>query len=101
MEPGPESIKSLQTSGKMHTGEIPADNVRVAFFSDSLPERNGTGAYYHDLAGQLSPHLESLHISNPTRETFIVFLPMRRSHTTTGDSNYSASGKDSKNSTPI
>ena len=65
MEPGPESIKSLQTSGKMHTGEILADNVRVAFFSDSLPERNGTGAYYHDLAGQLSPHLESLHIFQP------------------------------------
>ena len=65
MEPGPESIKSLQTSGKMHTGEIPADNVRVAFFSDSLPERNGTGAYYYDLAGQLSPHLESLHIFQP------------------------------------
>lgn len=27
----------------------------MAFFSDSLPERNGTGAYYHDLL----PHLQS------------------------------------------
>lgn len=39
--------------------------VRVAIFSDSLPERNGTGAYYHDLATQLSPRLEALEIFQP------------------------------------
>lgn len=43
----------------------PAQNVRVAFFSDSLPERNGTGAYYHDLAGQLGPEVEALEIFQP------------------------------------
>lgn len=39
--------------------------VRVAFFSDSMPERNGTGAYYHDLAEQLAPKLEALEIYQP------------------------------------
>lgn len=39
--------------------------VRVAFFSDSLPERNGTGAYYHDLAGQLAEQVEALGMFQP------------------------------------
>ena len=43
----------------------PAAHIRVAFFSDSLPERNGTGAYYYDLAGQLGPHVESLEVFQP------------------------------------
>ncbi len=30
--------------------------LRAAFFSDALPERNGTGAYYHDLLPQLAAH---------------------------------------------
>lgn len=29
-------------------------SIRAAFFSDALPERNGTGAYYHDLLPQLA-----------------------------------------------
>ena len=38
--------------------EIPSDtsDLRVAFLSDSLPERNGTGAYYYDLAAHLRGH---------------------------------------------
>jgi len=43
----------------------PAAHIRVAFFSDSLPERNGTGAYYHDLAGQLAPNVEALEVFQP------------------------------------
>jgi glycosyltransferase involved in cell wall biosynthesis len=39
--------------------------IRVAYFSDSLPERNGTGAYYHDLLGQLAPSVEALEIFQP------------------------------------
>lgn len=39
--------------------------LRVAFFSDSLPERNGTGAYYHDLLTQLSPRVEAAGIFQP------------------------------------
>lgn len=50
--------------------ETDASKLRVAFFSDSLPERNGTGAYYHDLLSQLDPHIEELEIFQP--------LPMKR-----------------------
>ena len=39
--------------------------LRVAFFSDSLPERNGTGAYYHDLLAQLGPRVEAAEIFQP------------------------------------
>lgn len=46
--------------------------IRVAIFSDSLPERNGTGAYYHDLAAQLGPRLEALEIFQP--------LPRKNDH---------------------
>lgn len=38
---------------------------RVAFFSDSLSERNGTGAYYHDLLVQLKPRLEAAEVFQP------------------------------------
>ncbi|MFP4157551.1 MAG: glycosyltransferase [Opitutales bacterium] len=44
--------------------------LRVAFFSDSLPERNGTGAYYHDLLGQLGQRVEAVEAFQP--------LPMKR-----------------------
>jgi len=43
----------------------PAEKLRVAFFSDSLSERNGTGAYYHDLMSQLEPRVEALEIFQP------------------------------------
>lgn len=39
--------------------------LRVAFFSDSLPERNGTGAYYHDLLAQLAAHVEAAEAFQP------------------------------------
>jgi len=39
--------------------------IRVAFFSDSLPERNGTGAYYHDLLEQLGPRVEAAAVFQP------------------------------------
>ncbi len=65
MEPAPESTPSPENPETPGAGASPAENVRVAFFSDSLPERNGTGAYYHDLAGQLAPQVEALHIFQP------------------------------------
>ena len=60
------------------TSESPAKNVRVAFFSDSLPERNGTGAYYHDLAGQLGDEVEALEIFQPQTRNGnpLLSLPM-------------------------
>lgn len=46
------------------------DCLRVAFFSDSLPERNGTGAYYHDLIAHLADRVAAAEIFQP--------LPKRR-----------------------
>ena len=46
------------------TNSTPAP-LRVAFFSDSLPERNGTGAYYHDLLAHLGPHVEAAEVFQP------------------------------------
>jgi len=43
----------------------PKAPVRVAFFSDSLSERNGTGAYYHDLVSQLSNKVEGIEVFQP------------------------------------
>ncbi|MEQ8263292.1 glycosyltransferase [Pseudohaliea sp.] len=40
--------------------------LRVAFFSDAFPERNGTGAYYHDLLPQLAARLDSLAMFQPS-----------------------------------
>ena len=45
--------------------EIDPKKLRVAIFSDSLPERNGAGAYYHDLAAQLGNRVGSLVLYQP------------------------------------
>ena len=47
---------------------------RVAFFSDSLPERNGAGAYYFDLLKQLSAHPFSTAIFQPRRQVRLNWL---------------------------
>lgn len=39
--------------------------LRLAIFSDSLPERNGAGAYYQDLAVQLRPEIGGLELFQP------------------------------------
>jgi len=39
--------------------------LRVAFFSDAFPERNGTGAYYHDLLAQLTSESVDVRIFQP------------------------------------
>lgn len=43
----------------------PASGLRLAIFSDSVAERNGAGAYYHDLAAQLRPRLGGLELFQP------------------------------------
>ena len=43
-------------------GTVP---VRVVFFSDAFPERNGTGAYYHDLLGQLAGRVDAVEVFQP------------------------------------
>lgn len=42
--------------------------IRVAFFSDAFPERNGTGAYYHDLLAQLADRVEEVAIFQPRND---------------------------------
>lgn len=78
MESPPNNIEILAAAQDSVGDESPARAVRVAFFSDSLPERNGTGAYYHDLAGQLAPEVEALEVFQPMpRGRFpILSLPM-------------------------
>ncbi|MDZ7802584.1 glycosyltransferase [Thiohalophilus sp.] len=44
---------------------LPVASLRIAFFSDSLPERNGTGAYYHDLLPHLLPRVEAAEVIQP------------------------------------
>jgi len=46
----------------------------VAFFSDSLPERNGTGAYYFDLLDSLKSEISNIEIFQPTRCIRLNFL---------------------------
>lgn len=48
--------------------------IRVAFFSDSLPERNGTGAYYHDLVSQLAERVEGVEVFQPADVKRAAFL---------------------------
>jgi len=48
-------------------GPLPAArSVRVAVFSDSLPERNGAGSYYTDLVALLQDQLEDIQLFQPT-----------------------------------
>ena len=46
----------------------PGSGIRVAFFSDAFPERNGTGAYYHDLIAQLEGLVDELVVFQPQFE---------------------------------
>jgi glycosyltransferase involved in cell wall biosynthesis len=48
------------------TASPPGRPLRIAFFSDAFPERNGTGAYYHDLLPQLAPGLAGHAIFQPS-----------------------------------
>ncbi|MGM0534622.1 MAG: glycosyltransferase [Pseudomonadota bacterium] len=53
------------TSFHLDTASLTAEGLRVAIFSDSLPERNGTGAYYHDLLAHLQPHVAAIEVVQP------------------------------------
>ena len=53
-----ESASEPQTIGALQP-------LRVAFFSDAFPERNGTGAYYHDLLAQLASNHVDVRIYQP------------------------------------
>ncbi|MEO1079156.1 MAG: glycosyltransferase [Pseudomonadota bacterium] len=58
-------------------GQGDAAALRVAFFSDAFPERNGTGAYYHDLVAQLPGRVESVRVFQPSNEGRPPLLSIR------------------------
>ncbi len=59
------------------SGQGDGAELRVAFFSDAFPERNGTGAYYHDLVAQLPGRVESVQLFQPSNEGRPPFLSIR------------------------
>lgn len=71
----------LQTPGAgrpRYGAEPAAAAIRVAFFSDAFPERNGTGAYYCDLLAQLGEHVEAFAMFQPGLggERALLSIPM-------------------------
>ncbi|MFL2847883.1 MAG: glycosyltransferase [Coraliomargaritaceae bacterium] len=54
------------------------NSTRVAFFSDSLPERNGTGAYYYDLLSSLKSEIPNIEIFQPVHDVRfnLLSIPM-------------------------
>ncbi|GAB5413741.1 MAG: glycosyltransferase family 1 protein [Congregibacter sp.] len=65
----------IECSAQQQTGA----GIRVAFFSDAFPERNGTGAYYHDLIAQLVDLVDELVVFQPQFEGGtkpLVSIPM-------------------------
>ena len=65
MEKPSSQTPATSKNDALERNASPAAKLRVAFFSDSLPERNGTGAYYHDLVGQLAPELAAIEVFQP------------------------------------
>lgn len=51
-----------------------SNTTSVAFFSDSLPERNGTGAYYFDLLKSLKSEIPNIEIFQPIHGVRLNFL---------------------------
>ena len=53
---------------------LDTSDLRVAIFSDAMPERNGAGAYYEDLAAHLRPRLGELKLFQPViKKRFLKF----------------------------
>jgi glycosyltransferase involved in cell wall biosynthesis len=55
-----------------------ASKMRVAIFSDCLPERNGAGSYYHDLVAQIGSRVAELRVFQPAtkRRCLRLALPL-------------------------
>ena len=63
MQPG--AVDTSPAIAATNASHPDAGRLRVAIFSDALPERNGAGAYYEDLAAQLGPELGALQLFRP------------------------------------
>ncbi|MGY4879390.1 glycosyltransferase [Vreelandella aquamarina] len=55
----------MNETSNPNESRLNAGQLRVAIFSDSLPERNGTGAYYHDLMAHLREHVAAVETLQP------------------------------------
>ena len=60
-----DAVDTFPTIEAKNASHPDAGRLRVAIFSDALPERNGAGAYYEDLAAQLGPRLGALQLFRP------------------------------------
>ncbi|MEX0330654.1 MAG: glycosyltransferase [Puniceicoccaceae bacterium] len=52
------------------------EQLRLAIFSDSFPERNGAGAYYSDLSEQLGPRIGGVKVFQPLVKKRLLWLAM-------------------------
>ncbi|WP_440996829.1 glycosyltransferase [Arhodomonas sp. SL1] len=64
------------TQSTTPAGQTSSD-LRIAFFSDSLPERNGTGAYYHDLLAHLRDRVAAAEALQPRLQDGLEAISMR------------------------
>ncbi|MDZ7811447.1 MAG: glycosyltransferase family 4 protein [Arhodomonas sp.] len=64
------------TQSTTPAGQTSSD-LRIAFFSDSLPERNGTGAYYHDLLAHLRDRVAAAETLQPRLQDGLEAISMR------------------------
>jgi glycosyltransferase involved in cell wall biosynthesis len=54
--------------------KVDRNAIRVAFFSDAIPERNGAGSYYYDLIQHIAPSVAALEVFQPKeREKYGFF----------------------------
>lgn len=60
-----DSLLLDRSAAPVATAPLSTRRPRVAIFSDALPERNGAGAYYNDLAPQLAREVERLEMFQP------------------------------------
>jgi len=60
-------LPDIGQAGDIESGSITSRKLpyRVAIVSDAFPERNGVGAYYHDLIEHLRPHLAGICLISP------------------------------------
>lgn len=73
----PATLQTVTTiSAPTRSAESGARLKRVAIFSDSFSERNGAGAYYHDLAAQLRPEVGALELFQPAEKSRLLQLAL-------------------------
>lgn len=79
-EQGETAVESTSADAEASTVEVAPRlaDLRVAIFSDALPERNGAGSYYEDLVPQLAPHLGGIRMFRPAvrRRLWWLTLPL-------------------------